>query len=173
MTAAANTNDTSTEDFARPAFSGSSVEHAKLLLSKKCEASAVDSSGRTSMHLAAKQGVTSLVHLFASEKNGSSSVNGQDHLGNTPLHYAAQTGMLECASPQLVIVLLKHGANPTLVNRNRETPLDIIKKLLRSRLWTESEELALNVAERHLTVKEKQFKESQVATAELLAETAS
>lgn len=172
MNASANTNDTTTDDFARPGFPGSSNEHANLLLSKKCEANAVDANGCSPLHTAAAKGVTSLVNTLVTSKKVSVNLSLADNLGNTPLHYAAKTGVLECASPQVVIVLLKHGANPTLANNSGETPLDIIRGLLKSRLWTESEELALNVAEGHLQVKEKQFKESQAATAELLAETA-
>lgn len=40
--------------------------------------------------------------------------------GNTPIHYACQSG-----KDYVVMMLLDAGANPHLVNKNGETPLDV------------------------------------------------
>ncbi len=46
--------------------------------------------------------------------------NKQDDFGNTPLHLAARGGHNKC-----VAVLLNHGANPTLNNKEGKTPRDL------------------------------------------------
>ena len=45
-----------------------------------------------------------------------------DELGQTPLHYAAQYG-----PPQLVKALIQAGANPNMMDKEGNTPVDLAK----------------------------------------------
>jgi ankyrin repeat protein len=51
-------------------------------------------------------------------------VNNIEKYENTPLHHAVEGG-----SEKIVRMLLKHGAKIDAVNYDKETPLDMVKKL--------------------------------------------
>jgi ankyrin repeat protein len=47
----------------------------------------------------------------------------QDMNGNTALHFASGNG-----APKLVKTLIESGANPGLLNKNNQTPLDLARR---------------------------------------------
>ncbi|KAJ3106181.1 hypothetical protein HDU96_008298 [Phlyctochytrium bullatum] len=72
--------------------------------------------GWTALHLACAKGMRQAVlRLLAAGAH----LEAPDALGNTPLHVAA------AHTPELVEILLAHGADPNAVGMNRQTPLHI------------------------------------------------
>ncbi|ELK31765.1 Ankyrin repeat domain-containing protein 55 [Myotis davidii] len=105
------------------AVSGRQVDTAKLLLKMGANINSQDAEGRTSLCLAAY-----LVRLCACpptwlltvlvQQCDCSEVNHQDSEGMTPLHWAAFHNQ-----PQHTQVLLRRGADPTLVDKDFKTAL--------------------------------------------------
>ena len=81
--------------------------------------------GMTPLHMASRggnlQGVAALLKIYRGDK---SNINETDKAGNTPLHYATQTGKKE-----LVERLLQAGADSRLRNGKDETAQDIAREL--------------------------------------------
>jgi serine/threonine-protein phosphatase 6 regulatory ankyrin repeat subunit A len=92
------------------------IEHAKLLLEIGVPLRAVDSAGRTAVHLACERGNVELLRLFF--QHGCDLSVGEARTGSTPLHIAAARGHSSC-----VELLLMHNAPPNLSNVAGRTPL--------------------------------------------------
>lgn len=82
-----------------------------------------------------KKGITPLMmvaeynNIMSTEllvKNPDLLINQQDNQGNTALHYLLNTKMPHM---QILQLLLKHGANPHIANKDGITPLDLAKKI--------------------------------------------
>lgn len=83
------------------------AEAVRALLRFGSQASARDQHGETPLHKAAREGHLSTVALLARV----SDVNLGNHLGMTPLHWAALAGRRDVAK-----VLLECGADPSMPN---------------------------------------------------------
>lgn len=98
----------------------------------KADINAVDGTGQTALHIAAAQGIESIVELLL-EKGAK--INATDKAGNTPLHLAAKNGKKDA-----VHSLLQRGATVDPANTDKLTPLvfavfegldpDIVRELL-------------------------------------------
>ncbi|KAG7171841.1 factor 1-like [Homarus americanus] len=82
---------------------------------------ALDKSGSSSLHAASQGGhLHCILRLLKEPKL---EIDLQNKLGDTPLHCAAYRGHSE-----VVQLLLKHGANTSIVNRDNYTPRNLAKK---------------------------------------------
>ncbi|MCL1814548.1 MAG: ankyrin repeat domain-containing protein [Treponema sp.] len=125
-----------------------SIETIQIIFDRGCRISAVDSEGRTALRLAmdlnafdeAKMLSDAGSDLFALAMDGKTpataaldrgekavrtlfsgdAIHARDGMGNTVLHYAAQTGRTD-----LIAVLLELGANKNIRNIAAESPADI------------------------------------------------
>ena len=110
----------------------------RLLLEKGAKANVADDNGFTPLHIAAAQGLTSLMRVLL-EKGAN--VDAGNYAGATPLHCAAKNGygdLPDQLPPYEVCVrlLLEKGAKADVPNSDGKTPLDLasaesIKQLLR------------------------------------------
>lgn len=82
---------------------------------------ALDKSGCSALHGAAQAGHMDCVMRLLKEPK--LEINLQNKIGDTPLHCAAVRGHCE-----VLKVLLKHGANPDLTNREDQTPRTLAKR---------------------------------------------
>ncbi len=55
-------------------------------------------------------------------------VNASDPNGNTALHFACNRIPEESPNPAMIQLLLKHGADPRIKNKNSKTPADYLKE---------------------------------------------
>lgn len=69
-------------------------------------------------HRAVAQGYTAFVRMLIEQ--GKSKVNIRDSVSNTPLHLACEDGHGDTA-----ILLIENGADPDLVNKSGQYPLDL------------------------------------------------
>jgi len=72
--------------------------------------------GMTPLHFACQKGLADVVEVLAT--NTGCDVNVKDNESMTPLHYAAQRG-----SDEIIVSLIKHGAQPNVKKKNGWTPL--------------------------------------------------
>ncbi|MPC19738.1 Osteoclast-stimulating factor 1 [Portunus trituberculatus] len=82
---------------------------------------ALDKAGCSALHGAAHAGHFDCVMRLLKEPK--LEINLQNKIGDTPLHCAAVKGHLE-----VVKVLLQHGANSDLINRENHTPRSLAKR---------------------------------------------
>ena len=89
-----------------------------------------DQDGNTPLHEAAISGHSSmlgaLVKIFAGNRAYSNEINKKNHSGNTPLHLAFQFDQTE-----IIELLVKEGADPTIKNNAKLTALELGAKLAR------------------------------------------
>jgi 26S proteasome non-ATPase regulatory subunit 10 len=76
--------------------------------------------GATLLHLAAAEGLADLLQFLIDHLQDKSSINVKDDLASTPAHDAAEFG-----EHSTLLVLLKNGADITMLNQNTETPFDL------------------------------------------------
>lgn len=74
--------------------------------------------GRSPLHIAALHGKPKLLDLLM-EGTLIEDINQQDSLSETPLHLACHRGHIICAT-----LLMNHGANPNICNKEDWSPLD-------------------------------------------------
>jgi len=136
------------DDFDLSDMIGSSIEHMRFLRAKGAKSDLQDVNGATALHLAAKVGAVGVMEVLMSD--GKADVNAQDKNLCTPLHYACRSGILVSCSSSPVSLLLKKGADITRKNSNGETALDTLESLKVKRVWSDSCDLAIKIAERQL-----------------------
>jgi len=83
---------------------------------------AVDSNGRTCLHLAASSGCAEIVNILL-EEPGAASPFLKDNAGNTPLHCAAAA---DCST--VIALLLKAGAKKDIKNNQNQVPVQLCTK---------------------------------------------
>ncbi|XP_014227517.1 ankyrin-1-like [Trichogramma pretiosum] len=105
------------------ALANSQKSNVKLLLENGADPSMANAEGATPLH------VLGLIHNRANlaemlnklGKHGPVHVDAQDNEGNSPLHLAVGSD-----NQNMMVYLLKRGANPNLVNNRRLTPLHLV-----------------------------------------------
>ncbi|PSN55856.1 hypothetical protein C0J52_02774 [Blattella germanica] len=85
--------------------------------------------GITPLHLAAFKGYTSIVKLLLNNKFGNVNINKKDIYGNSALHCAVTNGNIA-----VVKLLVNKGANITIKNKARKSPLDLANFMKRENL---------------------------------------
>ena len=102
------------------------VEATKAFLQTVGGTCNVDVRGRTPLHCAVQNRATDHVEILLQFDNHKEqhSVNMTDHLGNTPLHYAAELD--DC---EIVQRLLQHRASPNQENKEGVTPFHVAAKM--------------------------------------------
>jgi len=108
--------------FHRAVRGGCDLDTIKLLESKGLSDIKPNTFGETSFHYAACLEDTTLLNYFL-QTNGKQKINLLTKKNNSPLHYAANFGILEA-----IEILIKHGANKIQKNSKNETPYDIAEK---------------------------------------------
>lgn len=94
------------------------LDFMRQCLQQGVSGTGLDSAGNTPLYWASHAGHVDCVReLLALPRPA---VNAQNVLGDTPLHVAASRGHLE-----VVELLLSHGADPRLRNKDQQTPLDL------------------------------------------------
>jgi len=79
--------------------------------------------GETPLHMAIRQDKGHLLHIVNFLVENSSSLDVANVDGNTALHYCCMYNQSECAK-----LLLRSGANISVENREKKTPLDLAKE---------------------------------------------
>ncbi|EEB15028.1 ankyrin repeat-containing protein, putative [Pediculus humanus corporis] len=136
-----------------------------LLLHNNAHINAEDNSFNTPLHLCSNNGHDNCVKalIYFSEYSGVKlKVNSQNSKGDTPLHYASKWGF-----ESIVRHLLEFGANPNILNRNKNSPLDYsyndkILQLLKQK--SQNFENTLKVNNRQLSslkFKEQSYRDTQ------------
>ncbi|MCA8945826.1 MAG: ankyrin repeat domain-containing protein [Planctomycetes bacterium] len=101
------------------------VRVLNVLLAAGADPNAHTASLQTPLHLAAREGASDALAVLL---KAGAKPNAQDDTGDTPLHEAAESrrpsfgkeAVIEC-----VKLLLKHGADRTIKNKDGQTPLDV------------------------------------------------
>lgn len=101
------------------------VEFLKECLKNGVSSTGLDASGNSPLHWSAKGGHLECVQEIISNamkqyRNPKNFVNAQNKLGDTPLHGAASKDHVP-----IVSMLLEHGADPTLKNKDNQRPIDL------------------------------------------------
>lgn len=69
-------------------------------------------------HRAVAQGYSAFVRMLI--QDGKAKVNTRDSVANTPLHLACEEGHGDTA-----VLLIEHGADPDILNKDGQTPIDL------------------------------------------------
>ncbi|CAH1989823.1 unnamed protein product [Acanthoscelides obtectus] len=108
------------------------TEICKYLLDKGANINITDMRGSTPLHRAASKGNIQVLNLFLSDYADDLNINVKDIYGNTPLHLACEEDRQEEAT-----LLVEHGADIEIKNRDQQTPLDLctpkLARLLKSK----------------------------------------
>ena len=97
----------------------------KILTCNGVNINSLNSEGKNAMMILAKKGFLSEDLLRFSLSKGLN-INAQDKEGNTILHYAV--GKVQLGNNNLIKVLLEKGADASIVNNKKKTPIDISVK---------------------------------------------
>jgi len=110
-----------------------------MLLEHRIDVDAEDNAGRTAMHYLsganiyaaggkrANMPTDDLEYMMSILLDQGADINAQDHIGWTPLHYT--TRLCSIYKP-LVELLLRRGANTTLVDKRGQIPLALIQEMI-------------------------------------------
>ncbi|CAL8143801.1 unnamed protein product [Orchesella dallaii] len=101
------------------------LDFLKECLTNGVSATGLDASGNSPLHWSAKGGHLDCVQeiiraAMKTYRNPKHFINAQNKLGDTPLHSAASKDHVP-----IVSLLLEHGANPTIKNKDQQRPVDI------------------------------------------------
>ena len=111
-----------------------------LLDLETVDASQATSDRWTLLHLSVRQGSFDITQILLEGKQaGRVDINAQNSLGATPLHVAVRF-CPPCARPEIVQLLLAHGASASVVRR--EAPPAPARPLTRARLGAYGHEFA-------------------------------
>jgi len=86
----------------------------------KLDINKTDGIGNTALHYCAKNGRTEMAGIILKIPN--IKLNKKNFEGDTPLHLATRADHVE-----LVRLLLESGANPNIMNKNKQTPKTLTK----------------------------------------------
>ncbi|ORX58209.1 ankyrin [Hesseltinella vesiculosa] len=84
-----------------------------------------DDNGNSALHYIAKNGSLACLEMLI--RVPGIPIQGKNHLGNTPLHYAVQYAEDHDTALEMVNILLDAGANPRIVNRRGESPQTLVE----------------------------------------------
>uniref|UniRef100_A0ABD2X5Z1 Uncharacterized protein n=1 Tax=Trichogramma kaykai TaxID=54128 RepID=A0ABD2X5Z1_9HYME len=103
-----------------------SVKVVQLLWKRGADPNGPDGLGSTTLHDICNSYVdgmdsAEMLFKFCHDESRPVKINARDRSGNTPLHVALKTRYIN-----IVELLLRKGADPTLANDKGETPLHII-----------------------------------------------
>jgi len=103
-------------------------EYLALVASGDHDVNARDLDGKTPLHYAAEQEQSQIVHALL---DAGADPNIQERIhGNTPL-WEAIADIVEPRDP-VIVKMIDHGADPTIVNNHGHTPLALARRLGRS-----------------------------------------
>jgi len=100
------------------ATNGNIAEVKRLARADNSQINKQDEEGRSALHFAVDRGHEELARVLVAELHFN--VDIQDREGQTPLSYACNT-----EQSNLILLLLAHGANPTMEDNDGETPLSL------------------------------------------------
>jgi len=101
------------------AASKNHVEIVELLITHHADPNIADEMNATPLHRAASLGNSQALALLL-EKCERIQINARDSVGNTPLHLACEEDRLKEAE-----LLVAHGADKEIENKQKKTPLDL------------------------------------------------
>jgi hypothetical protein len=116
-----------------PLHWSSSPEVIPLLLARGADVTALSDQGWTPLMVMASRKKSSCVELLLKEPKVIETIDTQAtagfvFVGCTALHLACQPGRISVMErKQLLEMLICAGANPTIMNQDRETPLDVLR----------------------------------------------
>lgn len=130
----ANVNHANANGHTAVKYAGSKSHKEMLAYLLDCggDPNARDNIGDTPLHRVASMEHHECLRILLERSKraaGAVSIDAQNKLGNTPLHLAC-----ECDDATGALMLLDYGASPALLNKQKETPLDVCKPPLRRKL---------------------------------------
>lgn len=100
------------------AVSRNDIEKVRFLLDQGMPIDIRHSSDFTALHFAAKKGLVDMARLLL---NYRADINATNKERQTPLHVAVNEGAFEDSHLEMVLMLLKHGANASFLDRKGKT----------------------------------------------------
>ncbi|KAI8083094.1 ankyrin repeat-containing domain protein [Halteromyces radiatus] len=98
-----------------------------LLAQGDFDISFTDDNGNTSLHYATKYGALACLELLV--RVAGIHMNSKNAIGDTPLHNAVQYKDDPEIALEMVNILLDAGANPRIENKNKDSPLSLVKDI--------------------------------------------
>lgn len=102
------------------------------MIDNKADINVVDNRGSTPLHRAASKGNLDVVKLFMAHKD-KLKIDIKDAYGNTPLHLACEEDRQDEA-----MLLVENGADPKILNKEKQSPLDLcslkLAKLIKNKI---------------------------------------
>lgn len=117
-----------------PVKYAASKNHKDLLvylLDQGADPNARDNIGEGALHRVASMENHECLRILLTHPKSSPiiSINAQNNLGNTPLHLAC-----ECDDLTAALLLIDNGASAEILNKEKQSPLDLCKPIIRRKL---------------------------------------